>query len=590
MDAARDDPVVLPEHIKRAFVRILADVRDDFVFALLKERPEDFPGFRPKKANVKPVRKLIEREILAARTLSGHWISLLRTARTAADLVNPMDACWVREHMEELAGGAVPGEFVAGLLLSERTDIEAIGRDYLDRWTGDGDAPDSGSEALSAAYKLVLPYVEASWRLYGSRINCSPPGDDGAKPQQSSGALEDADRRLQELRNKLEREQDRGRAAVSERDRKIETLKAALDGLRRDVSLLKAENRRLAQEMEHSAKAAEGAAAAMVEAALHETIRPWYEPVHRTDETAKSLSKDLVERATGLLALQSSRDKHYGNRQVVMGRIRECETLLQQVETARATALAPLPELALMSEELAAEIRRLRVRLGERERVAGQLDGLLTVLNTAADLGHVAKLRAWADQSRELGVFSDGDFAIVAEALHRKVSELSDRAVIVRRAPLMTPLQRFLAAFGDVNSKQTVLYVDGHNVLFVMAQCFGPYLDRRGTPKHEARDVLRQRLQKAFGSEHTVMVRLYFDAPTASEDVLNERFRVLYAGGQGADRADRAILRDLGYRSPVDEVALRVVTRDLALARAAHDLRALRVDPQELLPFLFEAQ
>jgi hypothetical protein len=350
--------------------------------------------------------------------------------------------------------------------------------------------------------------------------------------------------------------------------------------------LLKAENRQLVEAMERTVQGAEMKAAAMVEAALHDTIRPWYEPVHRTHETVQSLSGDVIERATGLLALQSSRDKHYGNRQVVLGRITECQSLLQQVVTARATALAPLPELAVMADELEAEIGRLRARLGDRGPVAGQLEGLLTVLNTAPDLERVGQLRAWADQSKLLGVFSDGDFAVVAEALHRKASELSDRAVILRRAPLLTPLQRFLDVFGSRSGGQTVLYVDGHNVLFVMAKCFGPYLDRRGAPRHEARQVLVERLEQAFGGDGTVVVRLYFDAPTASEDVLNDRFRVLYAGGVGPHRADRAIVRDLGYRAPDDVVALRVVTRDFGLARAAQDLRASRVDPQELLPFL----
>lgn len=65
-------------------------------------------------------------------------------------------------------------------------------------------------------------------------------------------------------------------------------------------------------------------------------------------------------------------------------------------------------------------------------------------------------------------------------------------------------------------------------------------------------------------------VRLFFDGPTGAQEILSEQVRVVYSGGEGANRADGAILRDIEFFRKTDgDRTLLLITGDRDFGREA---------------------
>ncbi|WP_405243726.1 NYN domain-containing protein [Lentisalinibacter salinarum] len=124
-----------------------------------------------------------------------------------------------------------------------------------------------------------------------------------------------------------------------------------------------------------------------------------------------------------------------------------------------------------------------------------------------------------------------------------------------------------------------MVLVDGHNLLFALRARFAEHLVE-GHPGADAREALVQALLDAF-ADAADLVRIYFDGATPHREQRSAQVEVIYPGGAGDQRADRAILRDLTERPDEFPVgAITVVTRDIKLARRARKRGATIVDPE----------
>ena len=123
------------------------------------------------------------------------------------------------------------------------------------------------------------------------------------------------------------------------------------------------------------------------------------------------------------------------------------------------------------------------------------------------------------------------------------------------------------------------LIIDGHNLLYAVRARFAPQLVD-GHPRTAAREALVETLLGAFRAcGHSV--RIYFDGPVPHRERRSEEIEVIYPGGEGDQRADQAILRDLADLAGEDErQPATVVTRDIKLARRARKRGATVVDPE----------
>ena len=137
--------------------------------------------------------------------------------------------------------------------------------------------------------------------------------------------------------------------------------------------------------------------------------------------------------------------------------------------------------------------------------------------------------------------------------------------------------------------------IDGHNLLYALRSRFAVEL-LDGHPGAAAREALVERLVTVFDkSGHEV--RVYFDGGEACTEKRSAQVWVIYPGGAGDQRADRAILEALRQRMGPDAAARNaaglasifqaieptampvVVTRDIRLAKRARRRGATVIDP-----------
>jgi predicted RNA-binding protein with PIN domain len=124
---------------------------------------------------------------------------------------------------------------------------------------------------------------------------------------------------------------------------------------------------------------------------------------------------------------------------------------------------------------------------------------------------------------------------------------------------------------------KSFLLSDGHNLLYAMRPRFAAQLVD-GHPGTAAREALVAQVVAVF-DQHGQSVRIYFDGGEAHAERRSEQVEVIYPGGTGDQRADRAILAALAHhRQAVDDAPV-VVTRDIKLARRARKRGATIIDP-----------
>jgi hypothetical protein len=132
----------------------------------------------------------------------------------------------------------------------------------------------------------------------------------------------------------------------------------------------------------------------------------------------------------------------------------------------------------------------------------------------------------------------------------------------------------------DIGTEKITYLLDGHNILYALRQAFIEQLVD-GHPGTAAREELAERLRRAFARPGPA-VFLYYDGGEAHAESRSAQLQVIYSGGDGEHRADRAILghlRQLAESAPVAPVV--VVTRDIALARRARKRGASIMAPEE---------
>ena len=122
--------------------------------------------------------------------------------------------------------------------------------------------------------------------------------------------------------------------------------------------------------------------------------------------------------------------------------------------------------------------------------------------------------------------------------------------------------------------------LDGHNVLYAMRQTFVGQL-AEGHPGTAAREELIHRLVRAFVPPGPDVFLNFYGSEPGTESP-SEQLRVISPGGEGDQRADKAILEHVKEHVRAGkEAQLVVVTGDIRLARRARKRGASVLEPGE---------
>ena len=121
-----------------------------------------------------------------------------------------------------------------------------------------------------------------------------------------------------------------------------------------------------------------------------------------------------------------------------------------------------------------------------------------------------------------------------------------------------------------------VVLIDGHNALFGMPSRYQP---PRGTRRTEAekRELLVADVQNLFAPLPGATVRIVFDGAQPQETRVSPMVSVLYSGGQGRHRADKALIDQIRFLAGSLKMEVLLVSDDLDLRTAGARLGALPV-------------
>ena len=585
------DDRVVPGNVLDAFCSMLEEVPDSVFLALGKQQPSLFRGFRAKRENIPKVREFLGKRVHTDKHLDPMLRILCRESRVHAGLVAMISETVLRERVEVLAAAVGETMMVASLLVSEQDETRQIGWDYLESWDGIPASDSARRDAAVKTVKVLHPLAEVL-----SRLELDEPALEAGRQETapapdtpSAGALRAAEERIATLKRQLEGEKERNRQLAASAQQEAERLNSQLGEQRLTLTQTRTELNARLEEIHQLETEIEQRVDARVRQQLQTTVRPWFARVDQVQGLLPPASDDRVlENARRLLAMQAEVDQHSGNRKTLGVRLEACQALLAEVDDARREALTPVEGLSAARKQLAEEIARIKGALGLNPTNPGneRLAPALTAINQATSLDEVAETRRLLDMSVARGLYQDEDLPVFRQALRDKASVILDREMALGRRSPPSPLQAFMSQFCPMDDRRVVLAVDGHNVLFLTKDYFQDCLDSDGCPGSRARTSLVTQLASAFKQAIEVEIRVYFDGEDASLYSHSDQVTVLYSGGQGRNRADDAILKDIHYQQGQGEPLIRIVTRDMNLATQALGYNAERVDPDDLVALL----
>jgi hypothetical protein len=310
-------------------------------------------------------------------------------------------------------------------------------------------------------------------------------------------------------------------------------------------------------------------------------------------DAAEMAGDGAVAKARRALAEQRALDGRYGTRSALTKQLAEAKALHQEIGAAALEALRPSPELFDSRRALERVIADIETRL-ELTRVVPRsaspgFTRFCEQLGQSLSAEELSKLRQQLDAIDAAGQWSVNELSDARERLshaalrlyadHLELDAHKDWENLSSASPL-NALRVSLA-----RSQPAHILIDGHNVLYQLKPVWGKLFEE-GIPRARARQHLVGELTVLCRTYPFLEVDLWFDSDELAESTQVEQLRVRFSGGQGADRADRAIeaaLRSmrLGPAGRAPQKGVFVVTADRDIQAAARSLYACAMHPHE---------
>jgi hypothetical protein len=325
--------------------------------------------------------------------------------------------------------------------------------------------------------------------------------------------------------------------------------------------------------------------------------------VKLTDANAVgSPGRGAIATARRVLEAQALEDAQHGTRTALGRELEESKALRDALIEARLEALRPLPEIQQAVSALDRLIGDLETRLGVTRLVPRQssdpIKRFVSEVRAARTISEIAQKRTQLEAIRISNQWSSEEISVAEEALSTAALQhyegyLDDRSP--RDADLLanaSPLYALRVAL--VKGSQVRVIIDGHNVLHQMRPAWGLHFEE-GRPGARAREYLANLLTELCEVHPGASIDLWFDSGVRQQETVSSRMRIFYSGGDGADRADKAIsqaLQHITMHRP-SSTQRRGARRDLFVVSADRDVRssavrfrALAMYPTELAAVL----
>ncbi|GEM_PF-1767035 len=584
MAAEQTECVRLPQPIVEALRDIYDKVPDDVILNWVADKPELRRGYKATAANIAVFRQSLKQAVAADYDLGCGMPVTMIDFDLGLNLISMLSFDVLRDYLNEFMEIYGPARFLANLLVDSRLEVRRMAAQRIQQphwdWTNVSSAAEAGNalrEAFSGLFGQMM-----TWPLPEALL-AEKCGEEvwGMGPAPGNAVERQALVKEQELRQK---QKERFEARIRELEKELAEFKERLERATRrikeseftagkqadekDAALnrAQAEIERLKRERDESVRRG-------VEAALAETRNRWLanaEALAREAENPARIERerDLLQRAEAALQRQAAHDRQYHTRTELQNRLDRLERALARIQAAAADALNPLGELQPLEKDLQREIAQIQGLLN-RPRDSEILRGLRALIGQAGG-EQLGQIREFIETANRLSVLRGDDIQILDAQLHERMQRVYDAGpqVQVLRPTVKDPLAFF--KWARANNSPSAWLIDGHNFLHC-SSLLAAFNNEKGEPGLRAREELPRLVGRLFAGTTECRAIVFYDGSDRKELAPCAGVRVLYSGGVGDHRADRAILDWITEtRRGGSDLPVFVITDDFELARQAH--------------------
>lgn len=582
------DGVAIVSEIQAYYEQLVQDADDSEILAYAERTPSIAKGFRKHKSNAGVLRKRILKNLKSESEILGGLKEFLAISSQLANGLYCLSSSVIETRWRDLLA-CYGHEVVAAALVDDRRPVRTLAVKAMSSINSlTANKPDEAKAMLSRIVNCVYAAFEDSYVSGGSDEEQSEETEDVSPPDTSeTDRLRD---RIRELEKELKEHGTRSRR-LHALEEKLDKTNSKIKRLTEANKKAKKDTRALEKQIEASSleRDAAKAKALEIETAIQESIdagvkrefkelrNHWLLPLAGAETRIQAVNKrraraeSLEKRVEDALKKQANIDRHSGNMSELRARKAELMEMAAALDNAIADAVHPLGELAILREQLDAEIAGVcKIVDGARETMSEAAVRIRSVISNADESDRLEELRSLVEELSANGVLAGGDVRALYRAYWGKMcrlyAEYGPRVVKAGDSQMRDPLLLLLQPASG-QGQRTFLAVDGYNVILGVPELFGDVLEPDGRPSDAARDRLVSLLVPRFNGWVACDIRLVFDSDVRSEQGHGNNVMSIFSGGQGDHRADNVILEELrAYRQGYAGSILIVVTND-------HDLR-----------------
>lgn len=566
--------------------KIVDDISDNAILKYVQRDRDLQKGFQVKKSNIAVFRERVKAQVRRQNTLEPATRSFLSYNGFNGKFVVVLSLTALKALFNEFLTVHGGDRFLGGLLLDEREDVRKLAIDYLSANSPkiphsqvDADVSQKEiEERLSPFIGHLLPHHK-NWNSDSEsatpKNNTQQNADEVSELKRELAALREKVKNTTKLQDKIDRltGQNKDLQQTLEQTRQgLEDSRKNIKELDRTIASLRAEKKQVEEQID--ARVAE-----QVQYELHSAMMPWLQrPLQCREDVLAHCRTDteLLGAAQQVLQQQAAQDQHFGNITALQEMQRKLVEVKNSLQTARETALNPLPQLHDVQKKIESRIVEIQKLL----KISSQTDNpmvreIIARIQAATETKDLESIGQLIEDIESFGLLDSQTISDLYQAHHRKMSFFYTQSFPnVLEAPVpQNPLLK-LRHYLKKNTPCHII-IDGHNLLFTMPELAGG--NTGDVYSTEARASLVEKISMLAASAPQCIIRLFFDGPIASETGHGPNMTEVYSGGErGKDhRADIAIM-DYIQRCCRESSAMDrfLVTDDRDLRDQARELKS----------------
>ena len=588
------DEFEIPPALLSELLGIVDQAKAGPLLALAKMVPVLGRGLRPTFANAKFIRQRLATKVSDSAQLSGEIREFLAHEGLNCQLVMVFSELALLTGFTELLAVYGRERFLAAILVDSRPAVRRLAVEYCRKTDWRTKALPDRRPALANLAEVLQPFLIAIDPILRAANS-------------EAQVFEEAESRLTEVngyRQKIADLEERLQKARFDKktDKKID---GKVDAFKRQIAELEDKLARERQGRLKSESALAQANAALaglrethdrevragIQAEMQAVVRTWLaEPLRLSqaaDEMTSKAKDDILERAKALHLSQGERDRHYGNRSRLRGRLEELRQSEATLLQAASEAINPLPELACVVLELQTEVARIESLLDEKSPANPMVQRFAALIRQADSQDDLERIRRLLQDLEASGCLIQTEIRRLYQEYHVCLGRLFDR--FAPRPLPVTPASdpALIVNRGLAKGEKFLWLLDGYNILFSLDDIFAESYED-GRPAAQARKRLLN-MMKVLLAGTDGLADVFFDGEVKGQENFSPQVKVVYSGGGGAsvrNRADQAIIDCLERQRPGAKVTRIVVTNDRELGERCQALGARVMPLQEFAAYL----